>query len=317
MADLKLRYNDCEPCNDISKSDKPHTVANCCLICRNFEAVDFKANELSFQAVVGDEKAGLKDRQILGEQAEKLNALAKAAKAATAAKDSAYEEYLPFFNAYQAAYQAERDLRDAYDAAYTVYKKAFDESGADLKEKEAALKKAETAWLEGQKKLDSATATLGIYEEAFEKAKVAMFEAEKAVEAGTMQANIEVQSFARKLFKLAQIPDADLLLRARFLFVWIASSIKYDKDAKKLPIRSPSHTLVNGYEVCLGYARLFETMFNVGAPTDKHKCSTILGYAKDSAGRSAANDDPNNTNRHAWNVFPTKVVMGSPTYQVR
>ena len=136
-----------------------------------------------------------------------------------------------------------------------------------------------------------------------------------------------VKKIALRLLSLNAIDADDPIIRARFFFTWIAITIKY--EAKKsimdaLTFREPVMTLRNGFEVCEGFAILFDALFNatlqdplvslsgVRNPKASH---FVRGYVR----KTMAQTGPNDTVRHRWNAFPLgngqyKVIIPTPVW---
>jgi len=112
-----------------------------------------------------------------------------------------------------------------------------------------------------------------------------------------------IDRLAARLLYLARIQPADQTGRARLFLSWVAKSLCYDRVAhEQLPPdeRSPIDTVLNGYEVCHGFANLVSSMFNSGYNSKGPSCSIyISGYMKNRDFHS-----PTAENSHAWNAFP-------------
>jgi transglutaminase/protease-like cytokinesis protein 3 len=133
-------------------------------------------------------------------------------------------------------------------------------------------------------------------------------------------ADAAVCTVARRLLQEGGLSDLDAVSRARFFFTWIASRIRYRKSALDLNYRGPSVTLFNGYEVCEGYAKLFQLMFNAdprkeGLIPESERCQLIRGWGKQGPDDNVPKEG-REKRLHAWNKFPIPRSGTTPVWKV-
>lgn len=152
-------------------------------------------------------------------------------------------------------------------------------------------------------KLDELTASFESKRVSFGKAAKDHAAVRNALDKQAISRTQVIDKLAARLLYLARIQPADQIGRARLFFSWVAKSLRYDRIAHEQrppDERTPIDTILNGHEVCHGFANLFNTMFNSGyGSKGPGRSIYISGYMN--------NRDfhrPTAENSHAWNAFP-------------
>ena len=292
--------NKCGRCNG---GPEPHDSQACCISCRNFDDIDTQAKLYKLDSLLSSNDwiaDTMKAHRVAMDDCQnRIKAAHDAKVSATAAVKDQVAKYktanqlrLDAFQAFIKAKLANDPQLQALERALKDAEGACEATFRDL----ASLQKVDA---DAAKKEDASRSDL-MYHQGL---------AEKMVE-----------QIAFRLLQVAKINAADQISRARFFFTWIANSLWYNKDVmeKTMNLRTPLHTLQNGYEVCAGYAELFELMFNSvpagktfdqsGLP-ENYRFIYISGNAK-----QGAEGAPNAENAHAWNAFPVAFDgNGKPT----
>ena len=193
-------------------------------------------------------------------------------------------------------------VTDAYNEAQRAqheYNRIVEANSYVTPESTAAKAEYDTAKV----KLDELAGSFEAKRASFEKAAKDLDAVRNVLDKQAISRPQDIDKLAARLLRLARIQPADQIGRARLFFSWVAKSLRYDRIAHEQrppDERTPIDTILNGYEVCHGFANLFNTKFN-------------SGYDSKGPGRSIyvsghmSNRDfhrPTAENLHAWNAFP-------------
>jgi transglutaminase/protease-like cytokinesis protein 3 len=305
-------------------------------VCRNYDAIDTLAMSINVKTTrMGPSISAPTIEDYLKPLLESAAAASLSLKEATDALTLAWEPYEKAKKAYEPLGKPHEKLLDQVNAAIRAQNAAQDElrplqapdATTQPEKLSAAKKKVEDTTAENTKlrkqyekneiivapladKLSKATLNYERFQKAKEGCK------KKSTDANSV-ADKAVREVAQRLLRGCGFNSMDPINRARFFFTWIASTVKYNEGALKLGYRAPISTVVNGYEVCAGYAELFKIMFNThtdtGAEIDKElQCIKISGWAK--TGLDRIPKEEYKKHKHAWNAFP---VTKSGPWKVR
>ena len=291
--------NRCALCNGLPSSR--HSSSACCIVCRNYSAIDNVAEKWKAINILAIElPSGETFESILRGEQGKIRALhtkeLDLRQAAESRRNKANSLHDPLAEAHHLAQRAQDEYNGiiesnpfvspestAAKADYDTKKTKFDELSSSFKAEKASFEKAVKEHAAVQDALD------------------------KHLDA---RAHI-IDKLAARLLYLAQVPPADRIGRARLFFSWVAKSLHYDRaahDQLSPAERTPIDTILNGSEVCHGFAKMFSTMYNSGQDPDGPDCSIyVSGYMKSRDFRN-----PTAESSHAWNAFP----LGDGTWKL-
>lgn len=247
--------NRCALCSGLSSPR--HSSTACCIVCRNYSDIDevvekWKARNIlaiqlpqgeTFEAILRREQQ--KSRKSRREETE-LHRVAESwrvkANSLHGPVTDAHNEAQRAQDKYNRIVEANPYVTPESTAAKAEYgtaKAKLDELAGSFESKRASFGKAAK---------DHAAVWDALGKQAISRAQV-------------------IDRLAARLLYLAKVQPADQRGRARLFFSWVAKSLRYDRVAHdRLPPdeRTPIDAILNGYEVCHGFANLFNTMFNSG-----------------------------------------------------
>ena len=290
--------NRCALCNGHPASH--HSLTDCCLVCRNYSFVDYIAELWKLDKILALQASGRTFKNLLQDDDRKFRALQKEEKQHLTMLQSRLTKANSLVDPRNEANHRSNEAAAKYNEIIKVNPYVSPASEAAQAEYDAAHAKF--------KDIDGSCLAARA---SFEEAKKDHASKRAAIDGRTKARALVIVRIAERLFYLARIPTDDNVGKARVFYSWVAKSLRYDLDARSLlnaEDRNPTTTIINQYEVCKGFAELFNAMYNYDLdPMNRGLSAYVSGHIRQHREHTTTEN-----NSHAWNAFP----LGNGTWKL-
>ena len=290
MSELGSWTNRCALCNGYPTSH--HSMTVCCLVCRNYSFIDSIAELWKLDNIMILQASGQMFKDILQDDDRNFRTLQKEGNQLLKVLQSRLKKA-------NSLVDPRNEANHCSNNAAAKYNKIIKDNPYISPESEAAQAQYDAAYAKFKDIDNSCIAARTSYEEA----KKDHAAKKAAIDGRTKARDLVIVRIAERLFHLTRMSNDDNVGKARLFYSWVAKSLRYDLGARNLlgiEERNPTTTIINQYEVCKGFAELFNAMYNYDLNSTRPERSVyISGHIRQHREHTATE----NTS-HAWNAFP-------------